>query len=742
MPRSKWQRLGTNPRAFARITMNLTTRRDFLISLGSAGFALVLTSSGAISHARELGQRGGVLLNRLHINEDGGVTLIHTSTDIGQGTPSVQAQIVADQLDVDWGSMRLEQAPVRPPYASGESAYSTAASSGISHQYETLQRLGATARALLVTAAAQRWRVPVSECTTSRGRVQHRRSKRDLPYGMLVNAAAILPVPESVDIRTALHDQFVGKSMPAINARSKVNGRYRYGIDVQLPNLKVATIMQCPMQGGRLVAAALDQAPALAIRGVIAVVPLSDAVAVVADGYWSARQAISKLQPKWEHAEPPISTNEFRRRLRTALDTEGGQHVKPRSGSLDALREKVAAEFAKTNVKVSALYESHVAAHATMEPQNATAIVADGRAQLWVPTQNQSLTQEVVAKELKLPLSQVEINTTGVGGSFGRRLEPDVALQAVRIANVTKLPIKLIWSREEDIRQDFYRPGSAARLEAALSEDGVITALRFKLASSSILSSSASSHPIGPDGVDFTSIMGLRTPYAMPTPLVSWSRVESGLRSGWWRSVGASQNCFFVESFIDEIAHRLRTAPIDYRKRLLAGDARASKALDTLVEFAKLNEPTNAGRFRGVAMCFMSGSIAATAVELSVDDKRRITLHRIYAVFDCGRAINPSRVEEQVSGGIVWGLSACLLNEVTVEDGVVSQSNFHDYPVLRMSQTPPIQVRLLDSGSKPGGAGEESVPTVAPAIANAVFAATGVRLRETPFTRSGFSLSS
>lgn len=710
------------------------TRRTFLAA--SAGGALMLGIDRANAVVSQSAHAGVPLLARLRIDRQNVVTLLHTVTDIGQGTPEVLAQIVADQLYLTWPQIRVEQAPVQPPFVGKNVFYGTSGSSGISRQFDNVRKLGATARTMLVSAAAARWNVPQDTCEARAGFVLHKQSARRASYADLVDDAAKLPVPEDITIRPLRERVLVGQSPPSMRNRAKVNGSLVYGIDVNFKGLRTATILQCPAQGGKL--ASVDDAPALAIQGVTAVVRLADAVAVVAEGYWPAKKGLEALQPKWDMPSERLSSDVLRKRLVDAASAGKGIVGKIDRGEAE---QRVMAEFSTATLTVDSSFEAPIAAHATMEPQNATAEVTKDSVRLWLPTQNQGLVQEAIAKDLGIANERVEINTTAVGGGFGRRLETDLALQAVRIAKAIGGPVKLIWSREQDVRHDFYRPPAAARLRAAVDKAGDVTALRFDVACSSILATSTSTHSYAPGEIDFTAEMGMRTPYALPRPLVNWTQVEYGLRHGWWRSVGSSQNTFFLESFIDEIAIALKRDGISYRRELLKDSPRQLNVLDALVKLAKLDRPAPAGRHHGVAMVFVSGSVVALAVELSVEANRRVRLHQISCVMDCGFAMNPSAVKAQIEGSIIWGLSASMLGEITIKDGAVEQTNFHDYPVLRLSQTPPMAIELLDSNAPAGGAGEEAVPPVAPAIANAIFAATGERVRAMPFRRAGYELA-
>jgi isoquinoline 1-oxidoreductase subunit beta len=728
---------------FVNLAMSIDhARRQFVISsLSLTGLTLAVGCSHMGTKAIPVASAAVELLAWLKISLDGKITLFHTTTDVGQGTPTALAQIVADQLDVAWESMRLEHAPLSAPFIGDDGYYATSSSSGISTQFEDLAKLGASARLLLIRAAAERWNVPTSQCSTQRGFVLHPSTQRSLGFGAVARSAALLPapLPASVVLRPLAETSLVGTSPKRLDAWSKVTGKLVYGVDVQLKDLRIATIRQCPLVGGRLIS--VDPEPAKAITGVHSVITLPNAVAVVARNYWLAKRGLDALNPQWQSAGEKLNSLTVSNRLRSALRAEAGI-VAPQRGidSQEHVRH-VTALLKSAAKRIDVVYEAPLAAHATMEPQNATAHVTANGAELWLPTQNQGLVRKLVAAEIGVPLTQVTVHTTGVGGSFGRRLEPDCALQAVRISKAIGGPVKLIWSREEDMRQDFYRPPSAARLRAGLDANGTVTALQFDIASSSILGSSLNSEPLATGGVDYTALMGLRPSYSLPRAHTTWTQVESGLRSGWWRSVGASQNTFFIESFIDELAHSAGVTPLAFRQQLLQAAPREKRVLEALVALAKLDTPAPPGRHRGIALVVMSGTVVAQSVELSVEQNSKIRLHQICCVMDCGTAINRSSVTAQIESSIAWGLSACVLGEITLRDGQVEQANFHDYPVLRASQLPPLAIELLNSEAAPGGAGEEAVPPVAPAIANALFAATGRRIRELPFRRAGFELA-
>lgn len=715
------------------------------MKLGRRAFVCAVTATGIACLAGPARVLGGAAASTsaqppvndwsvwLVIDAAGAITLFHKVTDLGQGTPSSFAAIVAHQLDVAPERIALKQAPVRAPYLGPDDDYVTSGSAGIRAHYASLRQLGATARAVLVQAAAARWQVAAAECAVQAGAVVHRPSARIARFADLADAAARLPVPSEVQVdeRRMPRAAFAGRAHA--DEFGFLDGSAVFGVDVRLPNLSTAAIVHSPIAGGAV--RSVDATAALRSAGVVDVVRLDDAVAVVASDFWTASQALRKLRIEWTPPPTLPDTDRHRQALLAAVAAGQGMPVRvERAGSAAEQRRTSERVMDAAHRRVEAVFYVPWAAHVTMEPQTATAHVAEGRAELWLPTQSQAQVRSTVAELLKLPERAVTVNTTRVGGGFGRRLETDVAREATLIAQRVKRPVKLIWSREQDLHNDYFRPAAAARLRAGLDANGDVSSLVFDVAAPSILASSSNTHTLPADEPDFTAIMGLAGGYRLPAPSIGWTRVEAGLRSGWWRSVGCSANTFFLESFIDELAAVKGARPLAYRRALLAQDARALRVLQALEEQVGASAPVGQDWFWGFSWLRYSGSRVAHAVAVSREAERSIKLRRIVVAVDCGVVVNPHFARSQVVGGVVWGLSACRFGAIGFAQGRPQQSNFHDYPVARARHVPPIDVVFVDSEADPGGLGEESVPGTAPALANAIFAATGRRLRELPFS--------
>jgi len=659
------------------------------VKLGRRAFVCAVTATGIACLAGPARVLGGAAASTsaqppvndwsvwLVIDAAGAITLFHKVTDLGQGTPSSFAAIVAHQLDVAPERIALKQAPVRAPYLGPDDDYVTSGSAGIRAHYASLRQLGATARAVLVQAAAARWQVAAAECAVQAGAVVHRPSARIARFADLADAAARLPVPSEVQVdeRRMPRAAFAGRAHA--DEFGFLDGSAVFGVDVRLPNLSTAAIVHSPIAGGAV--RSVDATAALRSAGVVDVVRLDDAVAVVASDFWTASQALRKLRIEWTPPPTLPDTDRHRQALLAAVAAGQGMPVRvEREGSAAEQRRASERVMDAAHRRVEAVFYVPWAAHVTMEPQTATAHVAEGRAELWLPTQSQAQVRSTVAALLKLPERAVTVNTTRVGGGFGRRLETDVAREATLIAQRVKRPVKLIWSREQDLHNDYFRPAAAARLRAGLDANGDVSSLVFDVAAPSILASSSNTHTLPADEPDFTAIMGLAGGYRLPEPSIGWTRVEAGLRSGWWRSVGCSANTFFLESFIDELAAVKGARPLAYRRALLAQDARALRVLQALEEQVGASAPVGQDWFWGFSWLRYSGSRVAHAVAVSREAERSIKLRRIVVAVDCGVVVNPHFARSQVVGGVVWG--------------------------------------------------------TAPALANAIFAATGRRLRELPFS--------
>jgi isoquinoline 1-oxidoreductase beta subunit len=698
------------------------SRRSFLHSAGLAGGILLIDVRVPLQAAD--GAVAEIIAGWIRIDPDGNLCLLMNATEMGQGAQSGLAQILAEELELDWSQVRVDFAPIDREHYGIWETYQTGGSGSIRGMFDRLRQAGAAARTMLLQAAAQRWGVRVEECVASRGFVRHAQSSRSASYAALARDASRLPAPKDVPLKPRSEWQLIGKPLQRLDVRSKVTGTATYGIDVRRPGMLYAAIAQSPVFQGSL--ESVDEAPALRHRGVRRVLKLDNAVVVVAESFWTAHKALGELKPVWRQTTmASVTSAQISERLR-ALTREAGKVYITEGQDETKLRESCEAELAKARRVFERTYEAPLLSHSPMEPMNGTALVRDGRAELWVPTQVQSDLRTAVAKALGFDESAVAIHTTELGGGFGRRLQVDYGVQAALIAREMRVPVKLIWSREEDTQHGFYRPAAAVRLRAAVGGDNSVSAFRAHIGCL--------------DGD--TPVGGMAgQPYALPNTCISYAGWNPGVPLGAWRSVDASQNLFFFESFIDELAQDLRQEPLAFRRQLLRDNARALRVLDAAAKLARWDEKLPKGHGRGIAFLRGYGSLAAEVAEVSVGADKTVRVHRVSCAVDCGTAVNPSSIRAQFEGGVIFGLSAAALGEITIASGRVQQSNFHDYPVVRMAQAPQIDLEILESPAEAvGGIGEPPVPPVAPAVANAIFAATGTRVRRLPLSASGFKL--
>jgi isoquinoline 1-oxidoreductase beta subunit len=585
-----------------------------------------------------------------------------------------------------------------------------------------LRSAGASAREMLVAAAAQGWGVAAAECRAANGAITHAPSGRRTTYGRVAAAAAKLEAPKKAALRQASDWKIAGKPIPRVDIPDIVTGAARYGIDTQLPGMVYAAIAQCPVPGGRV--RSVDEAAVRARRGVLRVLPMADFVAVVADNWWRANRMLKLLPIEWDvGANGGASTESIREFVRFGLE-DSGVPVARNDGNVEAA-------FSSAAKVVEAEYYAPFLNHAALEPMNCTALVKKDSCEIWVPTQNQTGTQFVASQITGLPPEKVKVNTTFLGGGFGRRSEQDFVAEAVQLAMATGAPVKLMWTREDDLHHDYYRPATLNRLSAALDKDGMPLAWRHEIAGASIFTR------VFPnfikDGIDSTSVEGAANlPYAIPNLQVSWVMENGAVPVGFWRSVGSSQNAYITECFLDELAAAAGKDPYEYRRALLAKHPRHLGVLELAAQKAGWSTPLPAGRTRGIAVAEAFGSYCAQVAEVSVE-RGQVRVQRVVCAIDCGMVVNPDTVVAQMESGIVYGLSAALYGEITLANGAVEQANFPDYDAVRLADAPVMAVHIVDGGSLlVGGVGEPGTPPIAPAVANAVFAVTGKRLRSLP----------
>jgi isoquinoline 1-oxidoreductase subunit beta len=663
----------------------------------------------------------------LRIDRDGIVTIINSVPEMGQGSMTTMPMIVADELDADWERVRVESAPTDPSlYANPVTRQqSYGGSRGVRDHLEPLRKAGAAARQMLREAAAQEWGVPLDEVTTEPGVVVHVPTGRRLLYGQLVDKAQALPVPQNPPLKTKDQFRYIGKARARVDVPQKVNGQAVYGIDVKVPGMLVASIEKCPVVAGGKVRS-FDATAAKAIPGVKHVVQVTSGVAVVADNFWTALQGRKVLKVEWD--EGPLGQLSSAGIAREHATAAGQPGLVARNDG-DALA--ILAAGGKT---LDAVYQLPYLEHACMEPMNATAHVTADACTVWAPTQNPGGSREVAARLTGLPGDRVTVNTTFLGGGFGRRGQTDYVVDAVEVSKaIGGGPVKVLWSREDDLTHGFYRPNTHNVFRAALDAQGKPTAWFTRAVGAGLLRQRGT---VAAGQVDGTSMAGLRDlPYDIPNVRIEWVDRDVGVPIGFWRSVGSSQNAFIVETFVDELAHLAGQDPYEYRRALLGKSPRHKAVLELAATQANWGAPLPAGQGRGIAVCFSYASYSAHVAEVSVADDGAVRVHRLVCAIDCGIAVNPDQVKAQMEGGAIYALTATLYGQITLDGGRVQQTNFHTYPMMRIAETPVTEVHILESGQPPGGLGEPGVPTVAPAICNAIFAATGKRIRSLPIQR-------
>lgn len=705
---------------------SLVDRRGFM-RMGAAGVTGLLIGfylpepMEALAAAQAAPEAAAALNAWIHVGTDDLVTILIDKSEMGQSILTGLTMLAAEELECDWKNVRTEFAPADKVYVNPQfGVQGTGGSSATRTSWEPLRKAGAAARMMLLEAAAQKWGVDKSECRAENGTILHPATKRHLTYGSLAEAAAILPVPQNIPLKDAKEFHIIGKPMKRLDTPDKVNGSAQYGIDVRQSGMVYAVVARCPVFGGKV--ASFDATKAKAVPGVKDVIQIASGVAVVADNTWTAMEGRRALDVKWD--EGPNS--EVSSAGISKLLADGAKQP----GAVARKEGDVVAGLATAAMKIEAEYEVPFLAHATMEPQNCTAHVRADRCDVWAPTQNQTNTQAIAAKITGLDPTAVFVHTTFLGGGFGRRFETDFVAEAAEISKAIGGPVKVTWSREDDIQHDYYRTASHAHFAAGLDADGWPVVWINRIACPSLMAR------FGPlkDNFDRRSVeICDSVPYAIPNILVDYQMTDAGIPIGFWRSVGASQNGFFLESFIDEIATAGKKDPYELRRHLLANSPRHLAALDTAAERAGWGTPPPAGRFRGIAVVSSYFGYVAQVIEISVDRKARtLKVHRVVCALDCGRIVNPGSIDAQVKSSVVYGLTAALRGAITIDRGRVQQKNFNDYQVLRIHEMPVVDVHIIPSEEAPTGAGEFTLPPVAPALCNAIFAATGNRVRRLP----------
>mgnify|MGYP006090885317 CR=1 FL=1 len=657
----------------------------------------------------------------IRILSDGTITLIVPSSEMGQGVNTSLPMILAEELEADWESIKTETAPANSNYTNPESnsGQMTVGSSSIKGFWEPLRKAGASAKIMLKMSAAKKWGVPIEECLAKSGYVSHTNSNSKLSYGELAEEAGKLDIPEDPPLKSSKDYNLVGKPIQRLDIPSKTDGSALFGIDVRLPKMMFATIRQSPVFGGEVLS--YDEDAALNLRGVKKVILIPNGIAVVADNTWRAKKGIKALNVKFKGGKTiGLESNQVQKRLLKALDEEGKKTI-------------------EANKVLDLEYGVPYLAHAPLEPMNCTAYVSDNFCEIWVPTQSQGGCMDTAKEITGLDEENIKIHTTFLGGGFGRRGENDFVKQSLVISKTLGKPVKVTWMREEDIQHDFYRPASMSRFQIGLGKDGFPISWNNQLAAPSILKRFFA--PMAWFNIDPLSTEGAdEIPYSIEDFNIDYSEVDLGVPVGFWHSVGSSYNAFFTESAIDESANLAQKDPFDYRMKLLAGKPRFQKVLEKVAEKSKWGRSLPKGYGLGISIHKTRGSIGGAVIEISSDSSGILTLRKAWIAIDCGKVINPNTVRAQMEGGFTFGLSAALSEEITIKNGRVEQSNFHDYPILRLKGVPEISVEIIESGNDIGGVGEVGVPLAAPALANAIFSSTGRRLRTLPLSKNGIKI--
>jgi CO/xanthine dehydrogenase Mo-binding subunit len=706
------------------------SRRSFLKATAAVGGGLMIgwVPEAGADQAASFAPNAFIRIDRA-----GKVTVISPMIEMGQGTYTSLPMLIAEELDIELADVIVDHAPPDAKLYGNPAIFGvqmTGGSTSIRGFFLPLRQAGAAARQMLIQAAAASLKVDVATLSTEPGFVVHAASSRRVGYGELADAAAKLPVPADVKLKDSSQFRLIGTPAKRLDASGKVNGTAKYGIDIKVPGMKIATVAASPVFGGTV--KTFDEAAALKVPGVHQVAKIDNAVAVFADHYWAAKTGLEAAAVAFDdgpHAK--LTTADIVADMAKAAETDGAVARKEGDAS---------GAFAKAVTKVEAIYEAPFLAHATMEPMNCTVHVTADGCDVWVGTQVPGIAQTVVATALKIPPEKVRIHNHLLGGGFGRRLEVDFILQAALFAAQAKYPLKVVWSREEDIQHDMYRPYYYDRLSAGLDEQGMPVSWQHRIVGSSIIARYFGA-PLK-DGIDPDAVEGAaEIPYAIPNIFVDYVRHEPpGVPTAFWRGVGPTHNIYVVESFIDELAGKAGKDPFEYRRALLQKNPRALAVLEKAAQMSGWGTPLGARKGRGISVQFAFGSYFSEVAEVTVSDKGAVHVDKVYAAVDCGVVVNPDTIVAQLQSGIIFGITAVQYGEITIKGGRVEQSNFDDYEMLRIDRAPKIEVEIIKSSEAPGGIGEPGTSALTPAVLNAVHAATGVRLRKTPIKTAELAL--
>jgi isoquinoline 1-oxidoreductase subunit beta len=714
------------------------SRREFLKASAAVGGGLAV----GLHLPDALAQKAGAAPAAKEINAwvvvrpDDTVIIRYARSEMGQGSMTSAPMLVAEELECDWKKVKVEYASPHE-HILRKRIWGDMASVGsrtIRFSQEYLRKGGATAREMLIAAAAQQWGVPASECTAAASVITHGPSKRKLGFGKVANAAAKLEPPKDVKLKDPKDWKLVGKSVKRFDIPDTAMGRQRYGIDTQLPGMVYAAVAQCPVFGGKLKSA--DESKIAGRRGIIKVVKLEGAVAVVADNWWRAKEALKEISVDWDvGASGNVTSDSIKEFFRAGL-TQPGVPVVNKKGDADQA-------FGSAAKVIDADYYVPYLAHSTMEPMGATVMIKDGKVDVWCSTQTGEGTLAAAATTAGVPLENVEVHKTQAGGGFGRRGgSQDFTRLAVMIAKAVPpgTPVKTLWTREEDTQHDFYRPAAMYRLKAGLDASGNPVAWTTRIAMPSIVSTLL--HLPLKNNIDPPAVEGFQEfPYGIPNLRMEYAQRDTHVPVGFWRTVGWSQNPIARECFMDELAHAAGKDPYEFRRALLVHEEKPLGILDAVAKAADWGKPLPAGVFRGIATTEPYGSYAAAVAEVSVNDKNEITIRRIVTGIDCGYAVNPDNISAQLQGSVVYALTAGLWGEITIKDGRAEQGNFDAYRMMRLREMPKVEVVIAPSGGFWGGVGEPGQAAIIPSLLNAIFAATGKRVRSLPLKNEGLSLA-
>ncbi len=664
----------------------------------------------------------------IRIGTDDIVTVIVNHSEMGQGAYTSLPMILADELEADWSKIRFEAAPVDPVYNHpGFGMQGTGGSTSTWVEWDRFRKAGATGKYMLIAAAAQTWNVDAASCKAENGFVIHPGSGRKLSYGQLVEKAAAItaPAPEQVKLKDPKDFNLIGKPVKRLDTPEKINGTGIFGLDIKVPGLLTAVIARPPVFGGKVIS--VDSEKAKAIPGVKQVLQMDRGIAVIADGFWPAKLGRDALKIVWD--EGALATLDSK--------TQGKQYAElaKQPGAIAKKEGDVEAAISKAAKKLEAVYEMPYLAHAPMEPLNCVADVKADSCEIWVGTQFQTADLMAASRITGLSPAKIKLHTTLLGGGFGRRavMDSHFVAEAVQVSHALKQPVKVVWTREDDIKGGYYRPRALHKISAGLDASGKPLFWQQNIVCQSFIVGTPFEAFMVQNGVDAVAVEGAANhPYDVPNMQVAWNMAPAGVPTLWWRSVGSSHTAFAVEGFIDELAKAAGKDPYEYRRMLLSKHPREKRVLEYVAEKAGWKTPVAPGRGRGIAIHESFGSVVAHVAEVSITKNKTLKVHKVVCVIDCGQVVNPDTIKAQMEGCVVFGLTAALYGEITFENGRVKQSNFHDYRMVRMNEMPKVEVHILDSNEKMGGVGEPGVPPVAPAVMNALFTLTGKRVRSLP----------